>query len=130
LSQTTDATWGPLVENGSAFSWNSYGCVDLVLGQTALEPKSCGELVSDLDGCLAYSCNCPPLSPDLETCREQSALGVCGTFADATSKSPCPAPEDDAGAMLAACFPDATITDLTARQRDFVTRIATYFCGP
>jgi hypothetical protein len=28
------------------------------------------------------------------------------------------------------CFPDTTITDPVARQRDFITRLATYFCGP
>ena len=130
LSQTSDAKWGPLVQNGASFAWNSGGCIDLVLGQTALEPQSCGQLVSDLDGCEAYACNCPPQSPDLESCKEQSALGVCQSYANATSKSPCPASQDDAGAVLASCFPDLAITDPTARQRDFVTRIATYFCGP
>jgi hypothetical protein len=129
LSQMSDATWGPLVQNGGSFTWNSGGCVDLVLSQTALEPQSCGQRISDFLGCVAYDCVCPPLSVALEQCEQESALGACSTLANATAQAPCPM-NPGPGSEADVCFRDDTIQDPAARQRDFVTRIATYFCGP
>jgi hypothetical protein len=125
ISSANDPTWGPLVDG----HWNSGGCVDAVLGQTLIEPSSCGAALDALDGCLAYACApCTPLSVEQDVCDQVAIQGPCSSF-DQKKSYACDALED-AGASADVCFPNTTIQDLTARQRDFITRIATYFCGP
>ncbi len=128
-SKSADASWGPLVD---AY-WNSGGCVDLVLGQTSIEPSSCGAAYDKLEQCIAYACGqCSILTTPRLSCDDDVVNESCKGFAQATiaPNGPC-GPLLDAGAPdVSVCFPDTTIADPTARQRDFVTRIATYFCGP
>ena len=127
-SQATDGAWGPLVVYGTTPQWNVGGCIDLRLAQTSLEPNSCGQAVRAARGCLEYACStCPPFTSTFDQCEDQVAQNACKTFSDATA-TPCTV--DGAVPDLSACVDDRTITDPIARERDFITRLATVFCGP
>jgi hypothetical protein len=127
-SQSTDASWGPLVLYGTTPQWNVGGCVDLILGQVSLEPDSCGQAMRDANGCLAFACaSCAPYSADADQCENDAAQNICQSYVNATD-APCAV--DGGVPDLSACFDDATITDPLARERDFVTRLAGFFCGP
>lgn len=120
----SSSAWGPLVCVSTSCSQNTAGCVDLELGQVSQEKQaggasSCGDLISDLDGCVDYSCaTCSTTggaSSDFAKCASSAQQNECKSFAGAASSAAqCAALHDDAGTTnVLKCFPQSD-TDLAS----------------
>lgn len=122
FTQTTAASWGPVVCDNAGCTLNSGGCVDIVLAEISQEHSSggagsCGDLVSAETGCVEAACGMCSTPSDFSTCSQDALTGGCKTYVDAATNAPaCGAL--DGGAT--ACFPQ-TESDYTA----FVS----LFCG-
>jgi len=118
VSQSTDATWGPVVKTPQATKLNVAGCMALVQGDAS--ETSCAQRASDEIGCEAYACDgvCP-VTPDAgesayEACVQGAAAGGCHAYLDAEC--------DAADAGVSACI-------ATAEQESKFVALAAIFCG-
>jgi hypothetical protein len=135
------AVWGVIVFNGSTAFTNVEGCVNDALGTF-----DCGNSMHHLYQCEESVCGgCT--GSDFGNCELESSMdpNYCRSFADAVNPceleppdagcvqtSPCAPILGDAGIPCPAsnCFPDASITDPTQQQVEWLQRIVTYMCGP
>jgi hypothetical protein len=127
-TQATDATWGPLVSpDGKVLSFNVPGCLDLVVPNT-----QCGKSLDASYGCQDASCSAcdNTTTPNFSNCVQSALKKQCKTYGD-TVTTACAAQFGDAAPKdINNCFPDQSIADPKAQQADWISRIATYFCGP
>jgi hypothetical protein len=131
------STWGVVVLTGQTRFYNTEGCIDDALAEVSMEKAtggsgSCGDLLLALYGCETYACTaCTAAAHD--TCTGAS-ISVCMAYnAPATSMSgPCSAllAPDAAPPSAQSCFPNPSITDPTAQEVDWVTRMVGFMCGP
>lgn len=131
-SQITDPTWGIIVFDGTKATFNIEGCVDDALGQVGLEPNSCGELLHDSYGCQDFACGTCSDNEAFVVCDNLAVAGVCKPYDDKVQSmtGPCGAIVGDVTLTgdVAACFPDPTKT--ADQEKDWLTRIVTFICGP
>jgi hypothetical protein len=137
-TQASDARWGVIVfEGNSAGLINVEGCVDDALAQTSKEKEnggtgSCGDFLFASYGCQDAACSaCQDAAFD--TCVESAIAGGCKSYDQAVSSvtGPCGVLLSDAAPPSAnACFADPSIVDPTQREVDWLTRIASFMCGP
>jgi len=141
-SQSSQATWGVIVFNGSSGNVNIPGCVDIALGQVAQEPSSCGQLLFASYGCQNAACGgCT--GNDFDSCDLLALSGAVGPILASTCKSydnqvqaaggPCDSlvTADVLSSDVANCFPDTSIVNNPVLQEaDWLTRIACFMCGP
>jgi len=136
-SQDTDPKWGVVVFNGPTGTLNTPGCVDDALGQTTDEDAidgggSCGDLLFDSYGCQEAACNAC-VGDSLVVCTNAALTGGCAPW-NAKVENPMGMCDvlfgDAAPSDVTSCFPDETITDANAQRLDWITRMATYMCGP
>ncbi len=145
-SQASDATWGVLVFNQQAGSFNIEGCVDLELNQVAQEcnqgapnvPKacSCGEALH-----LSYECQEQANAQLCNTCTDSDSSALCASFdlaglcasQDQAVMDPngfCAALFSDAAPQGALdCFPDAAIVDPAAQELQWLETVGAIFCN-
>jgi hypothetical protein len=127
-TQATDASWGPLVSpDGQHLSFNVPGCLDLVVPNT-----TCGKSLDASYGCQDASCNAcdNTTTPNFSNCVQSSLKKQCKSYGD-TVTTACAAQFGDAAPTdIKNCFPDPSIADPKAQQADWISHIATYFCGP
>jgi hypothetical protein len=86
LTQTTAATWGPLVCDSNACSINTGGCIDIVSGEIAIENGtngSCGDLTNAFDECIDYACGACTSTSDSTTCSNNAEQAECKSYFDA-----------------------------------------------
>jgi hypothetical protein len=139
-SQNSDTHWGVVVFENTVGTLNTPGCIDDALEQTPEEKDqggngSCGDLLYAELGCETAACNAC-IGDSLITCGNESIAhgGGCATY-DTAFGSPtgmCAALFGDAAPPAADnCFPDENLSMNVAAQRsDWITRMATYMCGP
>jgi len=127
----SSTAWGALVCDPTSCSVNTPGCVDLVLGQKTQErvaggTGSCGDIVSDEEGCQDYACStCSQTggaSSDYSTCLDASLSAECKSYGDKFTTDPaCAALQGDAAPPKALdCFP---------RSDADVPKLLDVFCG-
>ena len=137
-SQSTDAKWGVLVFNPMTTTGtpNIAGCVDDALGQVAMEPSSCGDLIYASYQCQSAACSAcggPLDASDFDTCDAVAVATVCAAQNAAVQSptGPCAPLFADGGLGTAGnCFPDTAIVDPVMQQIDWLKRIIGYMCGP
>ncbi len=96
----------------------------------ASEPDSCGQRLLDAEGCHETACSaCAAFTQGENTCAQLAAQSLCKAYSDAADAA-CGALADAGASVDASCLPDSTIADPAQQERDFVTRLATFFCGP
>jgi hypothetical protein len=138
-SQESDPTWGIIVFNGQAGSFNIPGCVDLELGQVAQEVPdggvaTCGQALEKSYECQdqanAQYCNACLDAPTTTACQ-QAVLGqVCNVFDDQVTSLCASLFSAAADAGVLACFPDATDTDPLHQEQQWLMTVGAIFCDP
>ena len=125
------AVWGVIVFNGSTAFMNVEGCVNDALGT-----YDCGNALHHLYQCQEIVCSACT-GGDFASCELESTSdpGYCKPYADVVNdpSGACSAINDPDAALtgdVTNCFPDTSISDGTAQQVDWLTRIVTYMCGP
>jgi hypothetical protein len=132
----TAANWGPFdcATSSSPCGANSGGCVDLVLGSTAIAAEknnngagSCGDAINAAFGCEDFACTGCTVTADFTACVKDAvgtgATHQCKTYTDVqdSTTGACAVVNSDAApAALTNCFPQ---TD--ADNVNFVN----VFCG-
>ena len=137
-SQASDPTWGVIVFNAQAGSFNVEGCVDLVLGEVGdAENPTCGELLHE-----SYECQnennatlCNTCSDDASSECEQIVLTTACAAQNNAVLDPagrCAALFSDAAQSPAlACFPSLDDGDAAQQQEiAWLVRVGAIFCGP
>lgn len=136
-TQTVDPRWGVIVFAGSgAGTFNVEGCVDDALSQVSQEKAnsgagSCGDVLFASYGCQQAACSACR-DEAFSTCATDATQGGCKSY-NALFESPtgpCATLLGDAAPADANnCFPDASISDATLQEVDWLTRIVGYMCG-
>jgi hypothetical protein len=137
-----DPRWGPIIPT-SRFDleqfYNTPGCVDLVLGMVATEPRSCGNALYARAECLELACDygaaippCP-FNPDAGSCEEQALRGPCKPYEDdvRSDAGPCAGwltADGGPTTTIAPCFPHGPLIDPKNRC-GYEQSLATVFCG-
>ena len=139
-SKASDATWGVVVFDQQAASFNVEGCVDLALGQTATEKAnggagSCGDLLHASYECQneADAALCNACAGDASDCQQTVLVTACADQNSAVldASGPCASLFSDAAPAAAlACFPSTSITDPELQEVDWLMRVGAVFCGP
>jgi hypothetical protein len=108
MTQASASTWGPLVCDVNGCKLDVPGCIDVTLGQEALERNasgngSCGDFLSDEEGCVDFACAACAGS-DRTQCESSALTNECKNYGDAATNAPA-CSTLDAGAT--ACFPQS-----------------------